>query len=709
MIWELNKLKLFNGADTFILSQSIDERIFRVNFRVTEGDYYESKLADPSTEDFRVRARNYRERLNLIFRRSFLRPAFLKTDILALDGNEGEDLVVHFNAHFDAGRMDITPSDIEDILTKEIRLEKSLYLTNLTIPVESILIRESTADMTTNYPMSTATTPASTTTRRPPRQCTRLQLDYCSKMSYNVTSYPNIIGHANYQEVLDDVIAFREIVDAECYRLAYEFVCLVLQPPCERETTAEEDSMVMPCRSYCNEFIKNCGNRISPKFKQALDCSKFDEFSGSGICIPKPGCIEELQSQGLESRLCDGVIDCADMSDELSCSYCQEGYLHCGMSRTCIPQEKKCDGVVDCPNGSDERNCLAVLPSSPKSRNSINTPHLHRYYDAGLATYNRQGKLNKMCVDNLNVTDAAEEVEEVQQLADFLCQSASYKKSDYYKIEKDKETDSLGYVEMVDENKFEPSNCEDKNILHVNCKDLQCGVQVMHSKPVEGLQKMASHGDWPWHVALLKDNVHLCDGTLLSEDWILTTASCFQGQSKALWVARLGSVRLSSSSPWEQERQIVGMMKSPVEGSTLVLLKLNEPAIFSDFVRPVCLPETFVPLENYTYCTTLGWNRNREQLQRVDIKMSEMALCENISITTVNSVCAESYPNERDCDEEEFAGSSLLCLPPEGRQWHLIGVTNWRIACQKMATERPRLYDKTTSNLEWITDTLANG
>lgn len=163
----------------------------------------------------------------------------------------------------------------------------------------------------------------------------------------------------------------------------------------------------------------------------------------------------------------------------------------------------------------------------------------------------------------------------------------------------------------------------------------------MHSKPVEGLQKMASHGDWPWHVALLKDNVHLCDGTLLSEDWILTTASCFQGyhlannfflslrvsqlgsltvflflffrQSKALWVARLGSVRLSSSSPWEQERQIVGMMKSPVEGSTLVLLKLNEPAIFSDFVRPVCLPEMFVPLENYTYCTTLGWNRNSEQ------------------------------------------------------------------------------------------------
>lgn len=49
-----------------------------------------------------------------------------------------------------------------------------------------------------------------------------------------------------------------------------------------------------------------------------------------------------------------------------------------------------------------------------------------------------------------------------------------------------------------------------------------------------------------------------------------------------------------------------------------------------------------------------------EQLQRVDIKMSEMALCENISITTVNSVCAESYPNERDCDVSTV--SSTICI-----------------------------------------------
>ena len=45
---------------------------------------------------------------------------------------------------------------------------------------------------------------------------------------------------------------------------------------------------------------------------------------------------------------------------------------------------------------------------------------------------------------------------------------------------------------------------------------------------VEG-RTSALHGDWPWHVALYKNGNHVCDGTLMNERWIMTTASCFQG------------------------------------------------------------------------------------------------------------------------------------------------------------------------------------
>lgn len=60
---------------------------------------------------------------------------------------------------------------------------------------------------------------------------------------------------------------------------------------------------------------------------------------------------------GYNNRICDGLMDCHDFSDEVACNYCPEGQVHCGVGATCIDVNKRCDGVPDCPNGSDERGC----------------------------------------------------------------------------------------------------------------------------------------------------------------------------------------------------------------------------------------------------------------------------------------------------------------------------------------------------------------
>lgn len=357
-------------------------------------------------------------------------------------------------------------------------------------------------------------------------------------------------------------------------------------------------------------------------------------------------------------------------------------------------------------------------------------------------------------------------------------------------------------------------------LLNFETFPLECGVQsVLSGGHGSSLPKMAAPGDWPWHVVLLRDDTHLCDGTLVSDTWVLTTESCFQGQPKATWLAILGAVRLNSNAPWTQRRRIVGMIKSPVEGSTAALVRLESPVVYSDFIRPICLPginrhtptkfqqdeqqmngprseklksadvspnkqliekkssrklvenndyfvappppsidgnggvfnkmytaafsdeHEYTPLaqaqyrhyssvatvqnpaypnynaidvdkssssNQWTNCNTLGWSKQREHLQRVQLKIGNMAACENVSIATVNSMCTEAAYHKQDCTEEEFAGSPVMCMQPDGRKWALVGIASWRIACAQVGVERPRMYDKITSNSAWIRDTIAS-
>lgn len=153
-----------------------------------------------------------------------------------------------------------------------------------------------------------------------------------------------------------DVIAFRELVDAECFRQAYDFVCRLLQPPCQmRDPLAPIAGEI--CREYCQAFWKGCGNRLPAKFKNYFDCERFPESTGAQSCHFRPGCAAELQSNALSSRLCDGIPDCPDLSDEMTCSFCAPNALYCGRGRACIPKAARCNGKIDCPDGADEKDC----------------------------------------------------------------------------------------------------------------------------------------------------------------------------------------------------------------------------------------------------------------------------------------------------------------------------------------------------------------
>ncbi|XP_054268475.1 atrial natriuretic peptide-converting enzyme isoform X2 [Macrosteles quadrilineatus] len=700
-------LALYAGY-TYLSLEPGGEQVFRGLFRVIQGDSYIPPLADPSTPEFKRAAREYREGLNLVYRRSHFRYPYLKSEVLAFDGEDNSDLIVHFNLYFDPRRYEIPAEELKNILARH---SQSVYLNNRTLDLSSIHIYEtSPGGPSSQSPSTQVTTQPPPTTTPAPRTCSPRQLPYCAGVTNNITTYPNLVGHQSLQEVMDDVIAFRELVDAECYRLAYQFVCHVLQPPClPAEERGRPAAMIRPCRDFCLDFWSGCGQRLPLRFQDALDCSKFPSFSTVGeMCISKPGCRESLELRELSGRLCDGWPDCADLSDELLCPYCRPGHIHCPGSATCIPAYKRCNGQPDCPDHSDEKACLAVSPSIAEMP-ALRSAHPGPSVASGHVVFNEKGSLGKLCVDNLNHSLAGlNQTDVLLNVATSLCRTLLFQSVEEFHLETDTEAGVRNYVQMenplAEQITFVQVPCPGRSVLHLTCKDAECGIQPAHrTTGVEGLGKMAALGDWPWHAALIKDGVHVCDATMVHPQWLLTSASCFQGQQKAEWVARFGSVRLTSTTPWQQERHIVGMTKSPVEGSTMVLVKLDSPLQVSDFVRPICLPRLGAqPV--YTSCHTLGWTRNREVLQRVELLESNMDQCANISIMSVNALCANSVYSMEDCSEEELAGSPMICIDRD--HWTLVGITNWRIACAAAGSQRPRMYDKTTPNVDWILTTI---
>lgn len=316
---------------------------------------------------FQQKARDYRERINLLLRRSDLKDSYEGSEILALDGNDDEEddnhLIVHFIVHFDPYRGLSSVPDLHSIFLEEFTSTMSRYFNDLKVDASSLEFRE-VLGLLEDIPGGTSSSPLgindnetnTTELEISVRKCEPVGLDYCKNIGYNSTSYPNLLGHWSLEEVQLDVIKFRELVDAECYRQAFDFICRLLQPPCDDHPPLEP-ALGLVCRSYCQDFWRGCHDRLPTKFKKFFDCERFPESTGMMSCASQPGCVAEMHNTALSSRICDGVADCPDMADENICSYCPPNSQHCGRGRACIKKKSRCDGKIDCPDGSDEQDC----------------------------------------------------------------------------------------------------------------------------------------------------------------------------------------------------------------------------------------------------------------------------------------------------------------------------------------------------------------
>ncbi|XP_060810900.1 atrial natriuretic peptide-converting enzyme isoform X2 [Amyelois transitella] len=711
----------------YLFGDPLNRQTFRGSFVIALG--VEGEFGDPEARGNATKEGFLQAALTDLYRTSELRSCFVAADVLALDSLE-KGIRVHFEMSFEPIFTAVTTSEVRAVLTRE--LTSPAHLRNVAALVETLQLEENSvislelkeAETTTDDAPTTEAT--STEVVEELRECAPVTLGLCSHLPYNTTAYPNLVGHQNKDAMNADLVAFRELLDAECSHLAQDFVCEMLQPRCDH------DHLVRPCRAYCRAFHAGCGARLPERLRPHFDCSRFPDYFGPGSCTPEADCSAGLQRLALSRRACDGVPDCAGGEDERACAHCAGAggaALRCALHARCLPPYLRCDGTPDCPDGSDETGCLWIARSLASWRRENGETTLGAVRSrAGYAVWAERGRDGKICAAPYENDKRA-----LMSVATSLCRALTFRTAISAEVVPDSEeeiesneseqTESRKftkekpeYVEVVDpfanEISFQKSECPQRKVIRVSCENLECGLAsargAQANRGVEGLPRSAQPGDWPWHAALLRAHVHACDAALVHPSWLVTTASCFQGQPKAEWTARLGTVRIQSTTPWQQEQRIVGMVRSPVEGSMLALVRLEEPVEMTDFVRPLCLPEDNAADNADSVCNTLGWTRNRDQLQRVHVSISPMNTCENVSIATVNGICAEPLYHQDDCDEEEYAGSSMMCFNNKLKRWSLVGVSGWRIACSKIGLGRPRIYDAIASHVDWIRRTISN-
>ncbi|XP_051244508.1 polyserase-2-like [Dicentrarchus labrax] len=176
-------------------------------------------------------------------------------------------------------------------------------------------------------------------------------------------------------------------------------------------------------------------------------------------------------------------------------------------------------------------------------------------------------------------------------------------------------------------------------------KPVVCGQAPMNSRILGG-SSVATAGVWPWMASLQKNGSHMCGGTLVSEDSVLSDADCFSSSPVASeWTVVLGRLKQNGSNPFEVTLNVTNITLSNLTGSNVAVLRLSTQPTLSDYIQPICLDNGQTFSEGST-CWAAGWSSGRggeeEVLQEFQ---TSVVNCGNRSSS--DTICTSSFTLEQ--------------------------------------------------------------
>ncbi|KAI3380746.1 hypothetical protein SNEBB_006582 [Seison nebaliae] len=255
---------------------------------------------------------------------------------------------------------------------------------------------------------------------------------------------------------------------------------------------------------------------------------------------------------------------------------------------------------------------------------------------------------------------------------------------------------------MVEETSFLPS---------------KCGLTPFHSNATSRLvsSSNAEVGSWPWNVSIRKYGQHICGGTIIDEQYVLTAAHCVLNPDFELLYATALSVMIGSidrTNPKTRITQVIGFYiheKFNYESTIhdIAILKLGcklplerKESKIEGKIIPLCLPPVYLDFNKRNKCFVVGWgvtspNVVPKILQEKSIELLDHSKCKNPSTKMDKYKLCSIAPSYLLSPLTTGDSGGALTCHHYGDRWFLAGITS-------LSAGKYSVFTKLSMYLGWI-------